>query len=297
MTNPRLRNLAALLSFAILAVFVSSCAQPTGPAANGSRSLGATPPTWSSSNFNLATPVLSISQTGEGEITLVWPNGRTEASIVDGGQYYPVNWTGANVAHGVKNGSQHTDVFMWNAETSAWVLYSQPVGQSLVITDLADGEYTFYVKEKSKENSTAKNTETFHSFPSEVVTVEVHTSCLAENTFDMVLLEQLNQNDNDKVQLDPENDHNIIAKSPSGKFNLHVGLNASCDEWDWTDESLVVTFHVDGTSNTVTATRDPDTGKWIANNIVCSTEMDVAKNLIIMIGDVELTGWTVTCTE
>jgi hypothetical protein len=249
MMIPRMRTLSAAITFAILAFFVASCSQPTGPAASGSQSLGATPPPGSSSNFNLATPELDGEQSGPGEITLTWPNGRTEGSIVSGGQYYPTDWTGANVVNGVKPGSEHTELYWW--VDGAWVPYIdgngdtvQPVGQSYTITGLADGTYSFYVKEKSKENSTGRYTETFHSQPSNVVEVVVTSCTLTYNVSSIsapTWATAWNGNTGVNAAYTPTFDVNgaytsgnyqiivFAVGTGTGSLNMNFNLSATCD--------------------------------------------------------------------
>src|SRR5688500_16991393 len=96
MMIPRMRTLSAAISFATLAFFVASCAQPTGPAATGSNGFGVTtPPEHSSSHFNLAVQTLSGSQSGPGVISLSWSNGGATGphigiSEVSGREFYAV---------------------------------------------------------------------------------------------------------------------------------------------------------------------------------------------------------------
>ncbi len=239
-----MRTVSAFLALALLAFFISSCAQPTGPAASGHNGFRSTPPPSSSSNFNLATPVLSGSQTGAGEISLSWPNGRTEGSILPGGQYYPIDWTGANVANGVKPGSEHTEIY-WLVD-GEWVLYGEHVGQDLTITGLADDTYSFYVKEKSKENATGQGTETFHSQPSNVIEVEVST---CEHPYAVTTAEQPNWNATHQTGY-VANSTIIRQKTNSNansrKFNFHFNLEVVCG--NFLASGHTVTVQVNGAS-------------------------------------------------
>jgi hypothetical protein len=275
MMIPRLQKISALLSFAFLAFVISSCAQPTGPAATGSKSFGANPPSWSSSTFNIATPTLNGSQTAAGEVTLTWSNGGTTGGETAGGEFYPGNgYTGT-----LTTGSGHTAVFMWDG--SAWVKVSEETDGNYVATGLADGTYSFYVQEKSKEG-TGQNTETYHSAPSSVVEVVVQ-SCV--NKYSVGSAEQPGWNAQQGTGINPQgNLYKIIMKKVTNgnppaslSTNFHFILAASCPGYSIAGHTVTADVVAETGHGYMTATEDinipgkymfnGNSGIWVANTV------------------------------
>jgi hypothetical protein len=161
-----MRKLAAVLSFAFLAMFAASCAQPTGPAASGTKSFGAGD---SHAAFDIATPNLAGSATGT-TINLSWSNGGTTGGESAGGEFW------GSTQASLREGSGHTDVHIWNAETSTWDKLGESVTGTYQLTGMTDGTYTFMVKEKSLEGF-SPNQMTHHSENSNTVNVTI-SSCV-----------------------------------------------------------------------------------------------------------------------
>jgi hypothetical protein len=299
MTNPRLRNLAALLSFAILAVFVSSCAQPTGPAAAGDNSFGGV------AVFTIPTPTAAGSISGD-DIVLTWSNGYVTGSEAKTpqGEFYPTSTTADFNTSGntLTAGSGHTDIYQLIA--GVWTKIGESKTGTYTVTGAAttDGEYSFYVKEKSL-SGTGRTQNTWHSLASNTVIVEVETSCVAENTYGMTLLEQ--GNDHGNVYLDDADATHIIASTPSGKFNMHFSLSASCDQvtintTSIDDHSSVWLTAGDGASKEAFPEYDEygNFVKWVANNVPCPVTMNTQMDLVITVDGTPVTGtWSITCTE
>lgn len=158
-----MQKLSALLSFAFLAFVISSCAQPTGPAASGDRSMGA-----GHAIFDIPTPSLGGSSTGQ-TINLSWSNVHVLVGGTDMGEF----WGSEQVT--LREGSGHTDVFMWDAVNNEWDELGSTTSGVWQLTNMADGTYKFMVKEKSLEGF-SPNQFTHHSENSNEFEVTV-TSC------------------------------------------------------------------------------------------------------------------------
>jgi hypothetical protein len=294
----RVQKFSALLSFAFLAFFAASCAQPTGPAGAGDNSFGGV------AIFTIPTPTAAGTISGS-DIVLTWSNGGTTGSQAAGGEFYPTNTGGTDFAaagNTLTAGSGHTDIYQLIA--GVWTKIGESKTGTYTVTGIGDveGEYSFYVKEKSL-SGTGKTQNTWHSLVSNTVVVTVEVSCMETNTFDIAFGEQMNDNDNDHVRL--TNPTEITSSAPSGKFNLHFTLDASCDEFvadTEPDENgdydmPVVTFQI-GNAAVVTAMWNGS--KYIANNIECPRDENNDKimgthTFTITIGTQTLTGWTVIC--
>lgn len=160
-----MRKLSAILSFAFLAMFAASCAQPTGPAASGSKSFGA----GGHAVVDITTPAFTSGTATGSTIDLAWSNGGTPGIETSGSEY----WGSTQLS--MKSGSGHTDVAMWNSTTNSWDVIGTSTTGTYQLTNLADGTYKFMVKEKSNEGE-SPNQKTHHSEDSEPIEVTV-TSC------------------------------------------------------------------------------------------------------------------------
>jgi hypothetical protein len=262
----------ALSIAALLLMFVASCSQPTGPVASGSKSFGVTdPPEHSSSNFNLATPTLSGSQTGIGTVTLTWSNGGATGpnilvSEVSGGEFYPV--TGTWVGSVVKPNSGHTDVHMWNETLGEWQKVGEEKDGNFTLSSLAEGTYYFYVQEKSMLDATGQLTETFHSRPSNVQEIEV-INCI--NVYSIGSSEQPGWNATQGLGINPLNPNVIIVKkgnASNSKFNWHFNLEASCPGYSISGHNVVVDVVEETAHGTTTANEDlTQAGRYLGNGI------------------------------
>jgi hypothetical protein len=166
----RMRNISALLSFAFLAFVISSCAQPTGPVASGDRSFGA----GSHSVVDIPTPSFTSATASGSTIDLAWSNGGTAGNETSVGEYW------GTTQSSMKENSGHTDVFMWNGVTNSWDELGSSTTGTYQLTNMADGIYSFKVKEKSNEG-VSPNQMTHHSEDSEPIEVTVSSCTLTYN--------------------------------------------------------------------------------------------------------------------
>jgi hypothetical protein len=281
-----MRKISALLAFAFLAMFAASCAQPTGPAASGNKSFGGE----SHAKFDIPVPTLGGSSTGS-TINLSWSNTHVVISGTDMGEF----WGTEQVS--MRDGSGHTDVFMWDAVNNEWDELGSTTTGTWQLTNMADGTYTFMVKEKSLEGFTP-NQYTHHSENSNSFDVTV-ASCV--NVWSVTSTTNPIQNPGGTVTgnaLTQKKANNVNA----AKFNLHFWLNASCPNYSTTGHTDI-TVHVvnpNATTNTVTATEDVlNPGHYLANGIEWNQTGIVGPYTVtILVGGQPVAGsWTFNTTN